>query len=78
MHNKKHKTLLFKSYSEENTFNIIIHIFASSPSIPKILKFYQPVIVKRHYIYQFWLLDMVFFEMWRGRSRSKDGQNQLM
>ncbi len=50
---RKHETLLFKSYSEKNTFGVIIYIFASSLSILKILKFWQLVIVKGHHIYQF-------------------------
>jgi hypothetical protein len=61
--NKKHKFLLFKSYSEKNTLNMIIHISASSLLILIFFKFCYTVIVEEHYMYQFWVPELAFFEL---------------
>jgi len=53
---RKHETLLFKSYSEKNTFGVIIYIFASiNTKNFKILATsyckgisYLPILVTRH------------------------------
>lgn len=68
-HNQKSKTLLFKSYSNKNTFSVIINISTSPHSTLKFKKFCHPVMVEGDHIYQFWVPEMSLFEMWRQRGR---------
>jgi len=49
---------------------MIISISASSPSILKNFKFCHSVTVEGNHIYQFWVPELAFIEMWKQRSRS--------
>jgi hypothetical protein len=67
---EKHETILFKSYSKNNTFGIIIKFLTLSLSILYFFKNWHWRIVEGHYIYQSPVTEMTFIEMWRQRIES--------